>query len=812
MKDRINPVFFFGSYYQKSNINDKDSKISYWIRTEIIVRTVDSTKTLKGGFFMKKRQVLALLMACTLALQTAPVYAAPASTSIETVSKTSDIRGNVEEVIKDMDPSTDDAIKKAGFEKVNVTSKDDLNCGDIMVTEDIQGNRKVYAFVSYNDSIMIKEKNGFEDVSFTFDEDATFFRFVQLDPEYTSPTGIKTEYGTKLSEIKLPEHFTWQEKNQTLSEIKTNKFHVIYTPENTVKYKIVKDIEIEVEVGKKQITTIGVPSTNLEITYAESTKLKDIELPDKWSWKDPSIVPTCNVSEYIAVYTPTEEDLSHYDYSGASLEHAFQINVSKADMIIKNDYTFHVNLGKKLNDISLPIHAKGTYSWQEEETVFNELGDTTCYLTFIPSNSNYNIITNIPVKIIVENKEPEYTIPQGLTVSYGGKLEDIILPEGFTWDNPKLSVGTPGEKTFTATFTPEDLANFGKVSVQIPVTVEKSKAPHVASPSAVMREWTDGLALKDITLTKGWSFENENQIPGAGTHSYNIVYTPDDTDFYDYSDQSLTRSIKVTINKVNPRYTKPKTITVDSGTKLSDSLLPSADNGKFVWQVTPTVTESGAYPCSFVPNDEHYNTVTSILVTINVVAPVTPDPIPSEPVTSPSVDNEENSSPSTKPSENTTTDTATDNNSGTASSVGTGNSVSSSTTTNTAPSTAISPTFSTRYNVNSSNGGTVSASNKTQSDITVEEKKDTSTTKVRPTVVSENDEKDTVKERSNSSVSKNTTKNKKATKEKSSDAKATTKKETEKSKNNVPIIGGFIVLVAAAGFGIFKFLKRRSNK
>lgn len=67
---------------------------------------------------------------------------------------------------------------------------------------------------------------------------------------------------------------------------------------------------------------------------------------------------------------------------------------------------------------------------------------------------------------------PKYTKPTGLTATYGQKLNEVKLPDGWTWDNPDQSVGSAGTNTFKATFTPKDTANYKTVSgISVSVTV-----------------------------------------------------------------------------------------------------------------------------------------------------------------------------------------------------------------------------------------------------------------------------------------------------------------------------------------------------
>lgn len=68
---------------------------------------------------------------------------------------------------------------------------------------------------------------------------------------------------------------------------------------------------------------------------------------------------------------------------------------------------------------------------------------------------------------------PYYTVPENLTATEGDTLADVVLPEGFTWKNPQMSVGAEGTNTFQAVYTPQDLDKYVVVEdIDVTVTVK----------------------------------------------------------------------------------------------------------------------------------------------------------------------------------------------------------------------------------------------------------------------------------------------------------------------------------------------------
>ena len=105
-------------------------------------------------------------------------------------------------------------------------------------------------------------------------------------------------------------------------------------------------------------------------------------------------------------------------------------------------------------------------------------------------------------EFVVAKATPTYTAPTGLTAKYGQTLEDVTLPDGWSWMNSSESVGDASTvtKTFQAKFTPKDTENYNTVeNIELEVMVNKA----------------DGRNLKTVEL--------EQKYTDASEHTY----TPD---------------------------------------------------------------------------------------------------------------------------------------------------------------------------------------------------------------------------------------------------------------------------------------------
>ena len=80
---------------------------------------------------------------------------------------------------------------------------------------------------------------------------------------------------------------------------------------------------------------------------------------------------------------------------------------------------------------------------------------------------------------------PTFTVPTGLTAVYGNTLASVDPGSGFVWEDPGQKVGSVGEKTFLASYLPEDTDNY-QVENHLPVVVR-------VLPKQAREEWVPRL-------------------------------------------------------------------------------------------------------------------------------------------------------------------------------------------------------------------------------------------------------------------------------------------------------------------------------
>ena len=80
--------------------------------------------------------------------------------------------------------------------------------------------------------------------------------------------------------------------------------------------------------------------------------------------------------------------------------------------------------------------------------------------------------TDLVLNWSITQATPDYTVPTGLTGLKGDTLNDVLLPDRFTW-NDASTVLTAGTHTYKATYTPEDTTNYKTITdIDIEVNVK----------------------------------------------------------------------------------------------------------------------------------------------------------------------------------------------------------------------------------------------------------------------------------------------------------------------------------------------------
>ena len=397
---------------------------------------------------------------------------------------------------------------------------------------------------------------------------------------------------------------------------------------------------IEITVQKATPDKVIFP-TSSSLTYGEA--LSDSLLSGgsgdgSFAWDNPDTIPTVINSGYTVVFTPRDTD--NYDYAGILLEKVTDVSVSKAIPSVTFPTAQTITYEDTLSDSSLTGGSgDGSFAWETPDTVPTVINSG--YNVIFTPNDTDNYLTVEQIINITVNKADQAPLSIGDpgTVIYGDASFDLLISGGSGTGSLFCEVTfgdavtvnasghvTPelaGSATITVIKYGDD--NYEDASATIEITVQKATPDKVIFPTS--SSLTYGEALSDSLLSGSsgdgsFAWESPETIPTVINSGYAVVFTPRDTDNYDYTEILLTRTVSISVSKAIPSISFPTAQTVTYEDTLSDSALSGGSGeGSFAWETpdtVPTVINSG-YNVIFTPNDtDNYLTVEQIIsITVN---------------------------------------------------------------------------------------------------------------------------------------------------------------------------------------------------
>lgn len=100
------------------------------------------------------------------------------------------------------------------------------------------------------------------------------FTIAKAKPSFNAPTGLKAVYGQNLSDVKLPEGFSWEDFDTRVDWYGSKAMKAVFVPSDAENYEVVKGIEIPVFVGRN---VISVPSID-DLVYSGSIQVPQVDI------------------------------------------------------------------------------------------------------------------------------------------------------------------------------------------------------------------------------------------------------------------------------------------------------------------------------------------------------------------------------------------------------------------------------------------------------------------------------------------------------------------------------------------------------
>ena len=218
----------------------------------------------------------------------------------------------------------------------------------------------------------------------------------KADPTYTIPGNLTANLGDKLSDVKLPKGFSWEDGKISLDSLGEKSFTAIFTPEDETNYKS-KKISLKIKVKEKPLVKVEIPKANLELIYDGNEKTGVSEKEGYKLTENKGI----NAGKYIAK-AELKEGYIWEDGSKEIKEIPWEIEKADPTYTIPENLT--ANLGDKLSDVKLP---KGFF-WEDGKISLDSLGEKSFEAKYLSDNPNEKEIDHINIKVYVkEIKEPE---------------------------------------------------------------------------------------------------------------------------------------------------------------------------------------------------------------------------------------------------------------------------------------------------------------------------------------------------------------------------------------------------------------------
>lgn len=315
------------------------------------------------------------------------------------------------------------------------------------------------------------------------------FNIAKAIPCYKNPEDIEVTYGQTLSDVALPEGFSWQDDPSTsVGDAGEHEFLATFTPGDTSNYEVVRDVPVKVRVARAvDASMFSVDAAGLVYDgSAHEPAVSSAVVPEgsySVEYRD-----NVNAGEATAVVSGSGF------YSGSC---ELRFDIAKATPQYDASVPVEAAYGQTLSDVALP---KG-FSWQDGDISVDWYGSKTQYATYVPEDkNNYNSVSDVPVEVFVLRNEIDVPAVESLTyngetqVPNLGSLVDgvtVVSNNGgkdagtyqvtFALENPECdrwSDGTTEDKTVEYSILPRDL-NEADVGVEDAVLADGVATPAV---------------------------------------------------------------------------------------------------------------------------------------------------------------------------------------------------------------------------------------------------------------------------------------------------------------------------------------------
>ena len=403
-------------------------------------------------------------------------------------------------------------------------------------------------------------------------------------------------YGTALSSAQLdatssvPGNFVYTPAAGSVLTAGTHTLSVVFTPTDTTDYgTVTQTVQLVVNQATATVTwanpaamTYGMPLSATQLDATASVPGTFVYTPAAGT------VLAAGMHTLSVVFTPT--DITDF----VTITKTVQFVVNKATAAVSWATPAAITYGTALSPTQLDATSSvpGTFVYTPGAGAVPGAGMQTLSVLFTPTDTaDYGPLTQT-VTLLVNQATPVVMWPTPAPVNAGTALSatqldatatgvgGTALPGTFTYTPPAGTVPNPGSQTLSALFSPTDKVDYRNATQTTTLVVNKAQAPVIAwaAPAAITYGTALSAAQLDATSTVPGTFTYTpaaGAVPGAGTQTLSVLFTPTDTVTY----TTATRTVTLVVNQAMPVLSWPTPAAIAYGTALSATQLDASAGG-----------------------------------------------------------------------------------------------------------------------------------------------------------------------------------------------------------------------------------------
>ncbi len=451
-------------------------------------------------------------------------------------------------------------------------------------------------------------------------------------PAITWPAPASITYGTALSATELnaaasvPGTFVYTPGAGEVLTAGVQTLSATFTPKDSLDYT---EAQATVQITVAKATPAITWPTPDSITYGTALSATELNatasVPGEFVY-----IPAAGAVLAAGTHTPsvTFTPKDTLNYTGAQA--AVQFTVTKAAPSVSWPTPDEISYGTVLGAAQLNATASvaGRFVYRPGAGEVLPAGTHTLSATFTPTDAAGYAAVKAEVSLTVAMaRSIAITWPAPAAIPHGAALGAAQLNATapvsgrFVYTPAAGEVLATGTHTLSVAFTPED-ANFPAAQASVPLTVTKA-APTITwlAPAAI----SYGTALSAAQLNARASVLGSfvytpaaGEVPGAGTHTLSVTFTPDD----DADNAAAQAAVSLTVTKATPIITWPTPAAISYGFALSTAQLNATALIPGTFAYTPaagTVLTAGTQTLSVIFTPSETANYTPAQATVSLV-------------------------------------------------------------------------------------------------------------------------------------------------------------------------------------------------